>query len=906
MPVIAAPLPLDPAEPEKLPPLPPSQQPKPTRALAAQPAQRPVAKTQVEEPAWDDEEPSPKKALAKSRRDDDDFDREEPIRRSKKSVTKSRNRDNDDDDNDGDNRKKSNGPLIGLIAGVSVFAVIFCGAIVWFATRNTDSKPTVASSSPTSSASSNTNDGSSTSSGAGDGKSGQSNSGNQTPSADREVANTSTSSGDGGIPEQRLRNVKAATAYVKVDGKQGLVTGSGFLIHVTGESGLVATNRHVIAAIPGRFTPTRHSLIFHSGTSKEQVLPAEVVAISQEQDLAVLKVTSKDLPAPIDLIPTKLRETMTIYTLGFPLGETLSQGRGNPAVTIGKGTIGALPEDEQGKLKHVQLDGELNPGNSGGPIIDGEGKLVGIAVSKIPGTKISFAIPPVELTELLKGSAGAVAIRSIHIDKGSAEVEIEVPLIDPMGNVKRVEVGYARKTGAKELPEKDQSGHWPKLEGTESVPVKIENGKAIAKFVLPSGDKKVTDYYFQSQYARGDGQPLYSRVVSQTVNFAQQGVARLDSAPDWITIQSKVVGFTVDMPVKPQIVDAKVRKIAGLNLKTVQIGCINENGLYMAYRLDLPGALKAGTEGKVMDALRDYFVDEWDGVLTGQKNVRAHWSGGWNMGRDFSVNSKVNAKNFLNIRGRFYLIGKTIYMVSVLSIPNCELPDDTGRFLGSLAIGEASSRSNGIPEPERTGTELNGWGTLIDPDKDCKITPRGDKGLTIVVPAKLHELDYDGGLTNSPRVMQEVDGDFVVTVKVTGDYKLGPKSTNPKGDPLSRFISGGMLLWSDANHHIRLERCLISEFGRNTVTGAIFEEREGGYAGAMHTEWIQLGDCYLRAERKGNKIFGATSTDGKNWRDLKPIDVLWPKKIKIGLTAVSSSNAPFTVNFDDFSLKQAK
>ncbi len=210
---------------------------------------------------------------------------------------------------------------------------------------------------------------------------------------------------DEGIPEQRLQSLKAATVYVKVEGKQGMVTGSGFLIHVNGETGLVATNRHVIAAIPGRFTPTQYSLVFNSGTRNEKVLTGEIVAISQEQDLAVLKVTSKNLPAPIDLTPTKLRETMTIYTFGFPLGEVLSKDRANPAATIGKGTIGALPEDESGKLRHVQLDGELNPGNSGGPIVDGEGKLVGIAVSKIPGTKISFAIPPAELTELQKGSA---------------------------------------------------------------------------------------------------------------------------------------------------------------------------------------------------------------------------------------------------------------------------------------------------------------------------------------------------------------------------------------------------------------------------------------------------------------------------------------------------------------------
>jgi S1-C subfamily serine protease/regulation of enolase protein 1 (concanavalin A-like superfamily) len=671
---------------------------------------------------------------------------------------------------------------------------------------------------------------------------------------------------------------------------------------VNGETGLVATNRHVIAEIPGRFTPQSYSLVFNSGTRNERTLPGEVIAVCQEQDLAVLKVTAKDLPAAIDLSPTKMRETMTIYTLGFPLGDVLAKKDGqNPAVTIGKGGVGALPEDERGKIRHVQLDGELNPGNSGGPIIDTEGKLVGIAVSKIPGTKISFAIPAAELSELLKGSAGAVVVRNIRIEKDAAHLEIEVPLSDPMGKVKKIDFQYVRKDAVKTKVEMDKSGNWPKLAGGETVSVKIENGKAVAQLKLPGGDKKATEFYFQSQYALGDGKPVYTQPVSQTVNFAVTGVARLDAVPEWITLKSKALGCTVDMPTKPQISNDESRKIGGSSLKTVQIGCINENGIYMAYRIELPNPLRPGADGRFMDALRDFFVDEWDGVLTGQKNVRAHWSGGFNMGRDFSVNSKVNAKISINIRARFYLIGKVIYMVSVLSLPNEDLPEDTGRFLGSLAIGEAKARSNGVPEPELPGKELKGWGTAIDRDNDCQFTPR-EKGLTIEVPGKLHEMDYDGGATNSPRAMQEVEGDFVVTVKVTGDFKLGPKTTNPRHP--TRFISGGLLLWSDSNHFIRLERCMMNEFGGPNAFGAIFEEREGGYCGAMHSEWFQLGDCYLRAERKGNKIFGATSTNGTNWRDLKPIDVQWPTKIKLGVSATSTSSTPFTVKFDDFLLKK--
>jgi S1-C subfamily serine protease/regulation of enolase protein 1 (concanavalin A-like superfamily) len=702
------------------------------------------------------------------------------------------------------------------------------------------------------------------------------------------------SAADEGIPAEKLQQLKAATVYVKVEGKVGMATGSGFLMHVDGETGLVVTNRHVIAAIPGLFTPKSYSLVFHSGTPKEQVRPAEVIAVCQEQDLAVLKATIKDPPKPFDLAPAKLRETMTMYTLGFPLGGTLSEGRRNPAVTIGKGTIGALPQDDQGKLRHVQLDGELNSGNSGGPIVDGEGKLVGIAVSKIPGTKISFAIPPAELTEMLKGSAGAVEIRTLRVEKDTAELEVEVPLIDPMGYVKKVDVLFVNKDAAKAAPDKDASGAWPKLASAESVTIPITNGKATAKIKIAGGAKKLADFYLQSQYALADGKPDYTKAVLQPINFSHQGLIKLDAAPPWITITSKAIGFSVDMPTKPQIIDVKKTKIGGLNLSTLELGCVTENGIYIVDRYELPAAPKSGTESKLMDAFKDYFVKEWEGKVTSEKNVTSSWK----KGSDFTIQSKLSTKTTLNSRARIFHDGKMVYLISVLSLPNADLPEDTGRFLGSLSVGDPKPRSAGTPEVDYPGTELKGWGLAIDPDNDCKFTPNG-KSLSIQVPGKLHDLFFDGGPTNAPRVMQDVEGDFVATVKVGGEFKLGPKSTNPQTAP---YLGAGLLVFSNSDNMIRCERCMFGS-GARLTTGLLFEEREGGYQAGSHSSFFKLDECYVRLERKGSTIYGGSSTDGKTWKDLKPIDTVYPKKVKIGLHVISTSNQPFTAKFEDFTVK---
>ncbi|MGH7171314.1 MAG: S1 family peptidase, partial [Gemmataceae bacterium] len=338
------------------------------------------------------------------------------------------------------------------------------------------------------------------------------------------LVSSSLFAADEGIPEKKLKELKAATVYVKVEGKQGTATGSGFLIRVDGETGLVATNHHVVAAVRGRFTPKRYLLVFGSGTRTERVVPGEVVASDPQQDLAVLKVTAKNLPAPLDLTQeVKLRETMTVYSFGFPLGDRLASNKSNPALTIGKGTISSLRTDEHGRLHRVQLDGELNPGNSGGPVVDADGRLFGIVVSKIVGTKISFAIPPAELTDMLKGRVAAAVTHSLSLDNGSAELEIEIPLIDPLHQLQTVELRHVRKDALKAALQSGPDGAWPNLPGAVKVPVKIEGGKAVAKVTLRAPAKKSFDWLFQATYRNRAGQSAATQPVAVAINFAAEG-----------------------------------------------------------------------------------------------------------------------------------------------------------------------------------------------------------------------------------------------------------------------------------------------------------------------------------------------------------------------------------------------
>lgn len=706
-----------------------------------------------------------------------------------------------------------------------------------------------------------------------------------------------TFAADEGIPDKKLEQLKAATVYVKVEAKEGSATGSGFLIRVDGDTGLVATNHHVIAATPRRFTPRRFSLVFHSGTRKERVLAGKVVAADPEQDLAVLEVTAKGLPAPLDLTQAvKLRETMTVFTFGFPLGDDLASGRSNPAVTIGKATISSLREDDRGHLHRVQIDGELNPGNSGGPVVDADGRLFGIVVSKIAGTKLCFAIPPAALTDMLKGRATAVVLRTLRAAKDAAELEVEIPLIDPLRRIEAVELRHVRKDALKELPRAGRDGTWPDLPGADKVVVKVARGKAVARITLKGAGKKSLGWVFQTAYTNRKGKSVATQPVVREISFAVPGVVRLDTpgARPWETITSKEGGFTVDMPAKPSFTRSSTRRIGGRATRVFFLSCDTRDGGYLAFRIDMPVAIPRGLAERTLDSLRTFFAREWNGRVVREKKVLAQGQ----PGRDFTVEGRPDGRGVATIRVRQYLVGRSIFAVVVVSPASGELPEDAGRFLGSLALGEARVRATGTPEPEPTGTALTGWGLAIDPDKDCKFTP-GPKSMAVDVPAAMHDLGGALRKFNAPRVLREVDGDFVLTVKVGGDFNPGPKSTNPKSVP---YLAGGILLWSDSDNFIRLERASMRR-GPRVIPHVAFLEQEGGYGGAVHNESFRGGDCYLRLERKGSRILGAISGDGTTWKQLKPIDTVWPKKLKVGLGAISTSSNPFAVKFEEFDLK---
>lgn len=178
-------------------------------------------------------------------------------------------------------------------------------------------------------------------------------------------------------------NVSYVPADEKVpDGplKKKLSYGSGFVID---PKGLIATNRHV----------TEHGSEYFITFSNGRRLRADLVAQAVGIDLALLKArTTQPLPTVKIGTSVGLRRGDAVIAIGNPLGYSSS---------VSTGIISALNRDlGMGRFDHfLQTDAEINQGNSGGPLFNAAGEVVGInsAILTVAGSTgsvgIGFAIP---------------------------------------------------------------------------------------------------------------------------------------------------------------------------------------------------------------------------------------------------------------------------------------------------------------------------------------------------------------------------------------------------------------------------------------------------------------------------------------------------------------------------------
>ena len=199
--------------------------------------------------------------------------------------------------------------------------------------------------------------------------------------------------------------------------------GSGFIISA---DGLAVTNNHVVTGAA--------TLEVFIGGDTSKSYNAKVVGVSECNDLALIDIVeSEPLPA-LSWFTDEIRPGLEVYAAGFPLGET--------EYTLTRGIVskvGARGETNWASLDSVlEHDANIQPGNSGGPLVSVDGRVVGINYRgrDITGTTQFYAIDEVKaqqvVDQLRTGDFESIGINGeAVVDDEAGIAGVWVSAVDP-------------------------------------------------------------------------------------------------------------------------------------------------------------------------------------------------------------------------------------------------------------------------------------------------------------------------------------------------------------------------------------------------------------------------------------------------------------------------------------------
>ena len=244
-------------------------------------------------------------------------------------------------------------------------------------------------------------------------------------------------------------------------------TGSGFIVS---SEGWVLTNHHVVTGAKLDAVIDGVAVVIAIEVERiEVVLPREggrpgsashryvasVYASDPDLDLAVLSISAPELPV-VSLGDSDVVATGDAVTaIGYPFGSRLEIGKAQPSeavpdVSVNAGSVSALRRNDAGDIRYLQTSAQLNPGNSGGPIVDADGYAVAVAQLAVErGAGVGFGVP-INLVKAYLRRLGLdrtlpddLLTLGPHFDEDAKGVQLRIPdgFQDSSGLRLRVEVG---------------------------------------------------------------------------------------------------------------------------------------------------------------------------------------------------------------------------------------------------------------------------------------------------------------------------------------------------------------------------------------------------------------------------------------------------------------------------------
>jgi S1-C subfamily serine protease len=170
----------------------------------------------------------------------------------------------------------------------------------------------------------------------------------------------------------------ATPSIVSIRGQRSM--GTGFIVR---KNGWIATNFHVVRG---------QTALVVTIPERGELPVREVIAVDAEHDIAIVRVDANDLPVLRLGNSRRVRAGDPVVAIGHPLG--LED-------TISNGLVSAVRKIDD-SLTIFQISAPIAPGSSGGPLIDDQGRVIGISTATVArGQNINFGMPVAYLKEAL-------------------------------------------------------------------------------------------------------------------------------------------------------------------------------------------------------------------------------------------------------------------------------------------------------------------------------------------------------------------------------------------------------------------------------------------------------------------------------------------------------------------------
>jgi len=300
---------------------------------------------------------------------------------------------------------------------------------------------------------------------------------------------------------------------------QPLSLGSGFFVR----EGIVATNFHVIEGAAGGYAKIVSQELKYDITG--------VVGIDNKQDLVLLAI--KGAKAPLLSLGDSQQVAVgdEVYAIGNPQGleGTFSQGIVSSIRQVGVETI-------------FQITAPISPGSSGGPVLNTQGKVIGVTVATFKdGQNLNFAIPSYYLVSLLRQIKPVTPLSAVTKPKQVKSI------IDDMGG---------KSTGGVTATQFAWDGNVFVLSGRYSFSLRnqlresITNVRCLVIFYDQSDNPIDADviFYGESQFSKGNIIPagLAKRITSRVDGSVQELSSKVEGFKTLSTnVEFRILDFTI-------------------------------------------------------------------------------------------------------------------------------------------------------------------------------------------------------------------------------------------------------------------------------------------------------------------------------------------------------------------------